>query len=71
MKQKARARNLHACHPIMHKGGVHEKSRGAKRAAAKGETRRLADRALGGPPTFRYTRDSATMRPARTGAVYR
>ena len=28
-------RNLHACHPIMKKGGVHEKTRGAKRAAAK------------------------------------
>ncbi len=33
-------RNPHACHPIMRKGGVHEKSRGAKRAAAKRETRR-------------------------------
>lgn len=48
MKKKARVRNFHACHPIMKKGGAHEKSKGAKRAAAKGETRRLAERALGG-----------------------
>ena len=33
-------RNLHACHPIMRKGGVHEKSRGAKRAEAKREIRK-------------------------------
>ncbi len=33
-------RNLHACHPIMRKGGAHEKSKSAKRAAAKHETRR-------------------------------
>ena len=32
-------RNRHACHPIMRKGGVHEKSQGAKRAAAKQSTR--------------------------------
>ncbi len=29
------ARNLHACHPIMQKGGVHEKTNGAKRKKAK------------------------------------
>lgn len=32
-------RNLHACHPIMRKGGVHEKSQSAKRAKAKRATR--------------------------------
>ena len=32
-------RNIHACHPIMRKGGVHEKSKGAKRAKAKKEVR--------------------------------
>lgn len=38
MPKKKKLRNLHACHPIMRKGGVHEKSQGAKRAAAKKET---------------------------------
>ena len=40
-KQQA-PRNFHACHPIMRKGGVHEKSKGAKRAAGKRETQRKA-----------------------------
>lgn len=31
-------RNGHAFHPIMNKGGAHEKSKGAKRAAAKRQT---------------------------------
>ena len=48
MKKKARARNFHACHPIMKKGGVHEKTRGAKRAAAKREIRHQVERTLGG-----------------------
>lgn len=39
MPKRQKARNLHACHPIMRKGGVHEKSKSAKRAAAKRETR--------------------------------
>lgn len=47
MKVKKPARNLHACHPIMKKGGVHEKSRGAKRAASKKETRRKKEEWLG------------------------
>lgn len=38
-KQRAfPVRNRHACHPIMRKGGVHEKSKGAKRAAVKRST---------------------------------
>ena len=40
-------RNLHACHPIMKKGGVHEKSKGAKRLAAKQETRKKTREWLG------------------------
>lgn len=42
MVKVKKSRNLHACHPIMKKGGVHEKSKGAKRAAAKRETREKA-----------------------------
>ncbi len=38
MATKQRRRNGHACHPIMRKGGAHEKSKGAKRAAAKRQT---------------------------------
>ncbi len=32
-------RNLHACHPIMRKGGVHQKSKGARRAEEKRQWR--------------------------------
>ena len=39
---KQKRRNPHAFHPIMRKGGVHEKSNGAKRKAAKLATRKLA-----------------------------
>lgn len=42
MQTKQKRRNLHACHPIMKKGGVHEKSKSAKRAAIKRETRKKA-----------------------------
>jgi hypothetical protein len=35
MKAKLKQRNGHAFHPIMKKGGVHEKSTGAKRLQAK------------------------------------
>ena len=35
MKAKLKNRNGHAFHPIMTKGGVHEKSTGAKRLASK------------------------------------
>lgn len=38
MPNKQQRRNGHAFHPIMRKGGVHEKSKGAKRAAAKRQT---------------------------------
>jgi hypothetical protein len=38
MPKSRKPRNFHACHPIMKKGGVHEKSQGAKRAAAKRDT---------------------------------
>lgn len=37
---KKERRNGHAFHPIMRKGGVHEKSNKAKRAAAKQQTSR-------------------------------
>jgi len=40
MPRRQKPRNFHACHPIMGKGGPHEKSKGAKRAAAKRDTRR-------------------------------
>ncbi len=40
MSKRQDRRNLHACHPIMRKGGVHKRSKSAKRAAAKHETRR-------------------------------
>lgn len=35
---KQQKRNGHAFHPIMGKGGVHEKSKSAKRSAAKRQT---------------------------------
>jgi len=38
---KQKRRNPHAINPIMRKGGVHEKSNGAKRKAAKLATRKL------------------------------
>lgn len=47
MSRRTKPRNGHACHPIMRKGGVHEKSKGAKRAAAKRETRQKAGEWLG------------------------
>ncbi len=47
MPNKHARRNPHACHPIMRKGGVHEKSKGAKRAEAKRDTRRKASAWLG------------------------
>ena len=37
-KMKQPRRNGHAFHPIMGKGGVHEKSKSAQRAAAKKQT---------------------------------
>ena len=47
MAKRNKPRNLHACHPIMRKGGVHEKSKSAKRTAVKQETRRKASEWLG------------------------
>lgn len=47
MPRRIKPRNFHACHPIMKKGGAHEKTKGAKRAAAKHETRRKACEWLG------------------------
>ncbi len=37
---KSKRRNGHACHPIMRKGGVHEKSNKAKRSQLKHRLRR-------------------------------
>lgn len=42
MPQKQKRRNGHAFHPIMLKGGAHEKSKSAKRRAVKQETLQLA-----------------------------
>lgn len=47
MKQEKR--NGHAFHPIMRKGGVHEKSNKAKRKADKQQTDRKAREWLGRP----------------------
>ena len=46
-KMKQPRRNGHAFHPIMGKGGVHEKSIGAKRAATKRQTDRKVQEWLG------------------------
>ncbi len=40
MPRKLVKRNGHAFHPIMRKGGVHEKTHKAKRNAAKRETQK-------------------------------
>ena len=42
MSERRKWRNVHATNPIMRKGGVHEKSKGAQRAAAKRTTKQLA-----------------------------
>lgn len=42
MPGKKQSRNGHAFHPIMRKGGVHEKSNKAKRKADKLQTSRKA-----------------------------
>lgn len=49
---KSSARNGHAFHPIMAKGGAHEKSRGAKRAADKRLTDRKVREWLGRSSSF-------------------
>ncbi|WNO08254.1 hypothetical protein [Teredinibacter sp. KSP-S5-2] len=52
MPSKQQRRNGHAFHPIMRKGGVHEKSKGAKRAAAKRQTDRKVREWLGRSSLF-------------------
>jgi hypothetical protein len=47
MAKLNKPRNLHACHPILKKGGVHRKSKSGKRAAAKHETRQKSSEWLG------------------------
>lgn len=47
MPKKQERRNGHAFHPIMSKGGVHEKSEKAKRRAAKHEINRKVNEWLG------------------------
>lgn len=42
MPSKLKRRNGHAFHPIMLKGGVHEKSKSAKRRQVKQEVKRQA-----------------------------
>lgn len=45
---KKKAKNIHAINPIMLKGGVHEKSKKAKRAEKKNETRNMVNDWSGG-----------------------
>lgn len=47
MPKKQERRNGHAFHPIMRKGGVHEKTEKAKRKAAKHELNRKVQESLG------------------------
>jgi hypothetical protein len=47
MPGKKQSRNGHAFHPIMRKGGVHQKSNKAKRKADKLQTSRKAGEWLG------------------------
>ena len=44
---KQKRRNGHAFHPIMRKGGVHQKSESAKRSATRRATRQQAREWLG------------------------
>jgi hypothetical protein len=46
VSKRSKPRNFHACHPIMKKGGVHEKTKGSKRAEAKRLTRQKVREAL-------------------------
>lgn len=46
MPTKQVRRNGHAFHPIMRKGGPHEKSKSAQRSAAKRKTERLVRESL-------------------------
>lgn len=47
MPRKQERRNGHAFHPIMRKGGVHEKTEKAKRKAAKHQLNRKVQEWLG------------------------
>ena len=47
MPRKQEKRNGHAFHPIMRKGGVHEKTEKAKRKAAKHQLNRKVQEWLG------------------------
>lgn len=47
VKTKQERRNGHAFHPIMSKGGVHEKTEKAKRKAAKHEIKLKVQELLG------------------------
>ncbi len=47
MPKKQEKRNGHAFHPIMSKGGVHEKTEKAKRKAAKHDLNRKVNEWLG------------------------
>ena len=38
--KKPKARNLHACHPLMRKGGAHSKTKKAERRAEKMQLKR-------------------------------
>lgn len=62
MKQERR--NGHAFHPIMSKGGVHEKTEKAKRKAAKHEMKRKLNEWLDGKGG-----SSATRLPARSKLI--
>lgn len=52
MKQEKR--NGHAFHPIMRKGGVHEKSKKAKRKADKQQMSRKAREGFDRPSLFHF-----------------
>ena len=60
MKQERR--NGHAFHPIMSKGGVHEKTEKAKRKAAKHEMKRKVNEWLDVKGGASATRSSARSR---------
>jgi len=52
MAKKQERRNGHAFHPIMSKGGVHEKTEKAKRKAAKHDLNRKVKEWLGPLPSL-------------------
>lgn len=60
--KKQERRNGHAFHPIMSKGGVHEKTEKAKRKAAKHEMKRKLDEWRDGKGESSATRLTARSR---------